>query len=106
MNQIWFDAFGVAITPWKLLGFVGVALFAGRWAVQLWASKSRGRPVLPLAFWLMSISGSVLLLLYFAFGSSDPVGLLSNLFPAAIASYNMVLDVRHRRGGHVARIRG
>ena len=106
MNQILFDAFGITVTPWKLLGFAGVALFAARWVVQLWASRSRGRPVLPLAFWLMSIGGSVLLVLYFAFGSGDPVGLLSNLFPAAIATYNLLLDVRHRRGGHVAHIRG
>jgi lipid-A-disaccharide synthase-like uncharacterized protein len=25
----------VVVTPWKLVGYLGVALFAGRWFVQL-----------------------------------------------------------------------
>jgi lipid-A-disaccharide synthase-like uncharacterized protein len=55
------------------------------------------RPVVPTAFWLMSISGSLLLLSYFTFGKNDSVGILSNLFPAGVASYNLFLDLRHRR---------
>ena len=39
------------------------------------------RPVVPTVFWLMSISGSLLLLSYFVFGKNDSVGILSNLFP-------------------------
>jgi lipid-A-disaccharide synthase-like uncharacterized protein len=97
-----FEAFGVVVTPWKLLGYLGVALFAGRWFVQLWASKAHGRPVVPLAFWLMSIMGSVLLLVYFTFGRSDSVGILANLFPAGVAVYNLLLDMRHRRIGRFA----
>jgi lipid-A-disaccharide synthase-like uncharacterized protein len=46
----------------------------------------------------MSISGSLLLLSYFTFGKNDSVGILSNLFPAGVAIYNLVLDIRHRRG--------
>jgi len=51
----------------------------------------------PRLFWLMSISGSLLLLSYFIFGKNDSVGVLSNLFPAGVAIYNLVLDIRHRR---------
>jgi lipid-A-disaccharide synthase-like uncharacterized protein len=97
MNQVLLTAFGVTVTPWKLVGYLGVALFAGRWFVQLYYSRKLRRPVVPTVFWLMSISGSLLLLSYFVFGKNDSVGILSNLFPAGIASYNLYLDLAHKR---------
>ena len=39
MNHVWIVLYGVTITPWKLIGYLGVALFAGRWFVQLIASR-------------------------------------------------------------------
>ena len=36
--------FGVVLTPWKLVGFVGALMFAGRWILQAWATKRAGRP--------------------------------------------------------------
>ena len=43
MNKVWLVMFGVTITPWKLVGYVGVFLFAGRWFVQLAASQATAR---------------------------------------------------------------
>lgn len=97
MNQVLVTAFGITLTPWKLVGYLGVALFAGRWFVQMWYSRSHGRPVVPTVFWMMSISGSLLLLAYFTFGKNDSVGILSNLFPAGVAGYNLYLDLAHKR---------
>jgi lipid-A-disaccharide synthase-like uncharacterized protein len=97
MNTPLLVAYGLTITGWKLVGYVGVTLFAGRWFVQMFYSRKHGRPVVPTVFWLMSISGSLLLLSYFTFGKNDSVGILSNLFPAAVAGYNLVLDLRHKK---------
>lgn len=97
MNDVLVVVLGVTVTPWKLLGYLGVALFAGRWFVQLWASKRARKPTVPRTFWYMSISGSLLLLAYFTFGKNDSVGILSNLFPAFVAGYNLYLDVTHQR---------
>jgi lipid-A-disaccharide synthase-like uncharacterized protein len=97
MNEPMLVAFGITVTPWKLIGYIGVALFAGRWFVQMFYSRRHGRPVVPTVFWLMSITGSLLLLSYFTFGKNDSVGILSNLFPACVAIYNLVLDLRHKR---------
>lgn len=97
MDQVLHMAFGLTITPWKLIGYFGVALFAGRWFVQMHYSRKHRRPVVPTVFWLMSISGSLLLLSYFTFGKNDSVGILSNLFPAAVAGYNLYLDLSHKR---------
>jgi lipid-A-disaccharide synthase-like uncharacterized protein len=98
MNRLLIDAFGLHVTGWKLVGYLGVVLFAGRWFVQMAASRMHGRPVVPTVFWVMSITGSLLLLSYFVFGKNDSVGILSNLFPAGVAGYNLVLDLRHKRG--------
>jgi len=97
MNQVWIVMFGVTITPWKLIGYLGVTLFAGRWFVQLIASRRAGKPQLPRLFWYMSTSDSVLLLSYFIFGKNDSVGVLSNLFPAFVSFYNLYLDMKNRR---------
>ena len=97
MNKVWLVMFGVTITPWKLIGYTGVFLFAGRWFVQLAASQARGKVVMPRLFWYMSALGSVLLLSYFIFGKNDSVGILSNLFPMLIAGYNLYLDLKGSR---------
>lgn len=94
MDTVIFEGWGWILTPWKIVGYMGVFLFAGRWFVQLYASAKCGRPTMPRLFWYMSMTGSVLLLTYFTFGKNDSVGILSNLMPAFIASYNLYLDVR------------
>ncbi|MDX2227018.1 MAG: lipid-A-disaccharide synthase N-terminal domain-containing protein [Verrucomicrobiae bacterium] len=87
----------VIITAWKLIGYGGVFLFAGRWFVQLYASHKAKKPVMPLLFWIMSLVGSVMVLSYFTFGKNDSVGILGNLFPAFIAAYNLWLELSHRK---------
>jgi len=99
MNEVVWEVLGVVVTPWKIVGYVGVVLFAGRWFVQVIASHRGGEPLVPRAFWYMSLAGSLLLLSYFVFGKNDSVGVLSNLFPASIAAYNLVLDSRKRQRG-------
>ncbi len=89
-----FQLLGVVVTPWKLVGYLGIALFAGRWVVQVLATRRHGRPVIPALFWIMSVSGSLLLVVYFIWGKNDSVGVLSNLFPMSVALYNLAL---HRR---------
>lgn len=85
------------ITVWKLVGFLGVGMFAGRWFVQAFASQRAGKPVMTRLFWIMSLMGSLLCLSYFTFGKNDSVGIISYLFPSAIACYNLMLDARHRK---------
>ena len=92
-----FTNFEVLITGWKLWGFLGVALFTGRWFVQMHYSRIAGRPVLPIGYWVMSLFGSFILLTYFLFGKNDSVGILSNLFPSFVATYNLFLELAHRK---------
>lgn len=97
MNTVLVEWFGLVVTPWKLIGYLGVALFTGRWFVQLIASRLHGRPTVPPLFWYMSIAGSLLCLTYFIFGKNDSVGILSNAFPFLVALYNLRLSVKAQR---------
>jgi lipid-A-disaccharide synthase-like uncharacterized protein len=103
MDQVIFQSsvFGKVwiITPWKLVGYLGVALFSGRWFVQVIASHRARRSHLPHLFWYMSLVGSLLLLSYFALSAKrDSVGILSNLFPSTVATYNLLLLRKKERG--------
>ena len=99
MNEqiVWLSLFGLHITAWKLIGYVGALMFGGRWLVQFIASKRAGKPVIPRVFWYMSVVGSLMTLSYFLFSAKqDSVGVLQNLFPAFTALYSLYLDIQHR----------
>ena len=99
MNEqiVWMSGFGIHITPWKLIGLTGALMLGGRWLIQFIASRRHGKPVIPRAFWYMSIVGSLMTLSYFIFSSKqDAVGVLQNLFPSFTAVYSLYLDIKHR----------
>ena len=88
---------GIVVTPWKLVGFLGALMFAGRWLVQAVATKRAGKPTIPRSFWIISLAGSAMVTSYFIWGKNDAVGVLTNLLPASVAFYNLVMDIRHHR---------
>ena len=102
MNDVLFVFFGASVTPWKLIGYAGMLMFSGRWVVQVISSSIKKEPTFPRAFWLLSLSGSCLLLCYFIFGKNDSVGIMSNMFPAVIAVYNLYLDIRRDKASGLA----
>jgi len=85
--------------PWKIVGYFGVGMFGLRWLPQLVASRKAKQVKMPRIFWIMSVCGSVALLGYFFYGKPDSVGVLSNAFPAFVASYNLFLDLKN---GHAS----
>jgi lipid-A-disaccharide synthase-like uncharacterized protein len=89
--------FEVYVDSGKLIGFLGMLMFTGRWVVQVIVSRKHRRPVVPRLFWYMSLTGSCLLLSYFIFGKTDAIGVMSNLFPMCVAAYNLYLDLTHHR---------
>src|SRR5579863_8898341 len=69
------DVFIIKFDGWVALGFVAQGFFTMRFVVQWIASERAGRSVIPVAFWLFSIGGGVLLLVY-ALYKRDPVFIL------------------------------
>jgi len=78
-----------------LIGMLGQAGFASRFLVQWIASERAGRSIMPLAFWWLSIAGSLLLLLYAMHIKAVPIvlGQLPNCF---IYARNLHLVKRYR----------
>jgi len=97
MSNVIGSVFGIVVTPWKLVGFLGALMFAGRWLVQAWATRRAGRPTIPRSFWIISLSGSAMVTSYFIWGKNDSVGILTNLLPASVAFYNLVMDIKAGR---------
>jgi lipid-A-disaccharide synthase-like uncharacterized protein len=88
--------FEIYVDSGKIIGFLGMLMFTGRWFVQVIVSRKYRRPVVPRLFWYMSLVGSCLLLSYFIFGKTDAIGVMSNLFPMCVAAYNLYLDLTHK----------
>ena len=61
------------------------------------SSSKHREPTFPRTFWLLSLTGSCMLLCYFIFGKNDSVGILSNACPAGIALYNLYLDIMREK---------
>ena len=97
MSNVIGTIFGVVLTPWKLIGFLGALMFAGRWLVQAWATRRAVRPMIPRSFWIISLTGSAMVTSYFIWGKNDSVGVLTNLLPASVAFYNLVMDIKAGR---------
>lgn len=87
----------ITITPWKLIGFLGTLLFTARWFVQFYATKKQKKVVVPMMFWYLSVSGSVLTLAYFIWGKNDSVGIIQTAFPMIVSFYNVFAHLRARR---------
>ncbi len=90
------DVFIAQLDWWVLLGFAAQALFTMRFAVQWIASERAGRSVIPLAFWLFSIGGGVLLFGY-ALYRRDPVFILGQGFGVFVYLRNLYFVLRERR---------
>lgn len=87
----------LVLNGWKIWGLCGGLLFTLRWFVQMAHSKKAGKPVIPLSYWIISLTGSFMLLTYFIFGKNDSVGIVMNLLPPMVAGYNLFLELTFRK---------
>ena len=65
----------MSLNFFMILGFIGQFFFSMRFIVQWIASEKKKQSVVPLSFWVFSIVGSSLLLIY-AIYRRDPVFIL------------------------------
>jgi lipid-A-disaccharide synthase-like uncharacterized protein len=74
----------------SLVGLLGNGVFSARFLVQWIASERRSQSVIPVAFWYLSIAGSVILCTYFAI-RRDPVGTLAYVPNSFVYARNLYL---------------
>ena len=78
---------------WIMIGLIGQFLFSMRFIVQWITSEKNKKSMIPLAFWYLSIGGSMILLSY-AIYRTDPVFILGQSFGLIIYVRNLMLIYR------------
>ncbi|MAX32921.1 Uncharacterized N-terminal domain of lipid-A-disaccharide synthase [Onishia taeanensis] len=81
---------------WIGIGFLGQAMFSGRFLVQWLASERAKRSVVPVAFWFFSLAGGVTLLAY-AIYRQDPVFIAGQGAGLLIYTRNLMLIRREAK---------
>ncbi|MBO8127501.1 MAG: lipid-A-disaccharide synthase N-terminal domain-containing protein [Firmicutes bacterium] len=81
---------------WLLWGFLGQAVFASRFIVQWLASERAKKSVIPIAFWLLSLGGSFMLLTY-AIHIKDPIFILGQSTGFLIYIRNLTLIYKEKQ---------
>ena len=81
---------------WRLVGFVGQAVFGSRFLVQWIVSERRQESVIPQYFWYASLLGALLLTGYAVY-IKDPVFIIGQSFGVLVYVRNIRLRRNHRR---------
>ena len=76
-----------------ILGFIGQFFFSMRFVVQWIASEKHKKSVVPLTFWIFSVLGSSLLLIY-AIYRKDPVFILGQA-PNLLIYFRNIWFIKH-----------
>ena len=97
MTDWFYTVFVARLDGWVALGFAAQFMFMSRFVVQWVVSERTGRSVIPGAFWLFSIGGGTLLLVY-AIHKQDPVFIVGQFFGLFIYSRNIWFILREHQG--------
>ncbi|MGD9152223.1 MAG: lipid-A-disaccharide synthase N-terminal domain-containing protein [Gammaproteobacteria bacterium] len=81
---------------WLTIGFGGQAIFSMRFVVQWLCSERQKRSVIPLAFWYLSILGSITLCAY-AVHRRDPVFIIGQAFGILVYLRNLYFIYKERQ---------
>ena len=90
------DVFIMQLDWWVALGFLAQAMFTMRFLVQWIASERAGHSVIPMTFWVFSIGGGLLLLVY-ALYRKDPVFIAGQAFGVFVYLRNLYFVMRDRK---------
>jgi lipid-A-disaccharide synthase-like uncharacterized protein len=97
-DWIWHNGkfLGVDWSVWKAVGWLGNAVFFSRFIVQWYATEKKKQVVVPAAFWLLSLLGSLSLLVY-SIHQKDSVFIFAYLFTWIPYSRNLIIHFRHQK---------
>ena len=95
LHFIWHDGqfFSIDWSVWKVVGWLGNAVFFSRFFVQWYVTEKKKQVVVPQAFWWLSLVGSVTLLAY-SLHQQDSVFIFAYAFTWIPYIRNLVI---HRR---------
>lgn len=91
-----YDVFVARFDFWLFFGLAAQLLFTARFLVQWLASERAGRSVVPTAFWIFSILGGSMTLVY-GLVRREPVIILGQALAVFIYVRNLILIARSRK---------
>ncbi len=83
-------------TTLLLWGIIGQIVFTFRFIYQWFYSEKRKQSILPMGFWVISLTGSLMVLTY-AIVRKDPVLFIGQLFGLIVYSRNIIIGLKHRK---------
>lgn len=81
---------------WNIVGWTGLLVFSSRFFVQWYATEKKKQVVVPSAFWYLSITGSLLLLLFGVFYDKHYVVIFGYAFSWIPYIRNLIIHYRHK----------
>ena len=88
------------IVFWTAIGWSGNAVFFSRFVVQWYATEKKKQVVIPALFWWLSLTGSLLLLLYALFYDRHYVIIFAYLITWIPYTRNLIIHYRHKKRVH------
>jgi lipid-A-disaccharide synthase-like uncharacterized protein len=88
---------GIEWSAWKVIGWMGNAVFSSRFLVQWYATERSKQVVVPILFWWLSLAGSLLLLSYALFHQHDSVFIFAYAFTWIPYVRNLIIHRRHQQ---------
>jgi lipid-A-disaccharide synthase-like uncharacterized protein len=85
---------GIEWSVWKVVGWLGNAIFFSRFFVQWYVTEKKKQVVVPVAFWWLSLFGSLMLLVY-SLRKQDSVFIFAYVFTWIPYIRNLVIHRRH-----------
>ncbi|MBV9349370.1 MAG: lipid-A-disaccharide synthase N-terminal domain-containing protein [Patescibacteria group bacterium] len=85
-------------TLWVFVGFFGQFVFFMRFVVQWIATERNKRVTIPMAFWYLSVSGTIILLFY-SIHIRDVVFTTAQFLSLLIYGRNIALELKRTRSG-------
>jgi lipid-A-disaccharide synthase-like uncharacterized protein len=91
-----YDVFVQKFDVWFAFGVGAQLVFTGRFLVQWIESEREGRSVVPLAFWILSLVGGLMTLIY-GLARRDAIIILGQVFANFIYVRNLMLIAKNAR---------
>lgn len=98
LSDYLYDVFVAKFDFWLGFGLIAQLLFTARFLVQWISSERAGASVVPMAFWIFSMGGGLMTLVY-GVAKREPVIILGQSLATLIYIRNIMLIVKNRGKG-------
>ena len=89
------DVFVTRFDFWLFFGLIAQLIFTARMVVQWWASERAGRSVVPIAFWVLSLIGGMMTLVY-GLQRREAVIIIGQVLAVVIYIRNLMLIYKNK----------